>query len=214
MITLKNMLYSASPDQFGILYKNGNISWYYCREQFHNVQNHVGTHKYTDKFVYSTKDVQEKINITNFIKEIERRLEIPEKQLTVISNTNVDNVLHFNIKWWTEQRIRSSLLTVLIRCGKKYNGKNFFAALDSSKYTKSKSARLMVREFLKGKNWYSGIGNMWVSADKKGKLIKKPEADNSLIKKIDRILNKNINKETQRLLLAQEIKKLLIASKK
>lgn len=114
------------------------------------------------EFLYQTNEKYIK-NIRNFINEVQKKLKIPVKERSKIQSTNQKDIIHFTLgKWWQRQHVRFSLFTLLVRCGRIYNGKNFKKCIESDHLSRTKKR---IKEFFEGKTWSTGFAPMWVDND-------------------------------------------------
>lgn len=106
-------------------------TWYSCRESF----SPCFTPK-TPGILFSVANVTEQKQVIAFIGEIETRLNLAERT-TFIPTDNARILVVQLSPWWRTNLAKRQLLTILLRCGRVYTGKNFDAAVSSQNYLAS-----------------------------------------------------------------------------
>lgn len=103
--------------------------------------------------------------VAAFIKEVEKRLKIDEKT-DIFGFKNTKNICCIEMSpWWTKNRARRQLFTILLRCGIHYTD-NFNKALFSDSDGYMRDTEEAVGKFFNGYTHFKGkmtAGKGWVS---------------------------------------------------
>jgi len=196
--TLKTVSVSCLPcydfevPGFSLLYKKRanscDTSWTSCRDQFQEVMQRDDNIKENGMLLAisdsNNKDLaQSRVrDVATFLRQIEKKLKL--RKFTRFGRTNLPGVLYLKpSEFWTKDKMRVSLMTLLLRCGRHYrrNKENFKRALFSDAY--AKRTKVAIERFMRGNTYYQeSVGSFyegWLSAFRKQKKVQV----NKLLKK-------------------------------
>lgn len=156
--------YAPHKGALAILTNKGKSisNWYTCREQFHPV---LRRRKAEKDFLFSAQTPFGKRCVIKFIEEVQRRIGVPSDKWVTFRDTNVAGVLSVSPgPWWSNQEMKLSFLTILLRCGLTYDPDNpteavFNNALFCREYTRD--TKPAVDRFMSGHTKFKGNSNMW-----------------------------------------------------
>lgn len=143
-IKVPSFPYSSGIDgHFGIQTSKSQVKWENCRDRFQTASETLQSFL----FFHSGKGK----NVVNFIRTFEAACNCPYDQELVMKDTTNKDVMWVGMSEWWRYRLRRSLLTALLRCGRKFvkdTGKDFAAALNSEIYMNS--TKTAVEWFMSG----------------------------------------------------------------
>lgn len=163
-IPLNRGIYSGTGN-FGVINKSiinkKRIEWYHCRELFHSCFDGMfsGIFKRRKGFLFVVKH---RGNTIKFIRQFEEHLNLPEEERCLFRYTDDNNVIYIMPgSFWSEQRMRMSLFTILLRASLYFkDGTSWKDALYSTYYSKNTSEA--IHRFLDGYTVYTGFLHGWV----------------------------------------------------
>lgn len=153
------------------------VNWHSCRETFHRSL----SKSKSQCWLYHSPRINKCID---FITAVEKKLNLSEEDHCKLRPTTHKNtVCVVPGPWWTAQSMRLSLLTILLRVGRQYDG-DFQSALFSQVYTTS--TKPAIDRFMDGHTHFIGKGSMW--QDTFSNYNRKPKlnyAETVLVKEVD-----------------------------
>jgi hypothetical protein len=143
--------YDYGIDAFGYNVTGMQHNWHSCRDKVQVVLNPS-----LERGLLFTHNPGMEVHIAAFINKIENIIEL--RQQTIFQRTDLPKVLRLQLSpFWLSSFMRKSFITLLLRCGARYNSvnDNFQQALQSINY--ARDTQPAIARFLAGFTHYVGV---------------------------------------------------------